>query len=176
MRSDHDVHLPFFQIFQRFFLLARRAETRQHIDPHRKILHPLHKGIVMLLCQNCGRHQIHNLLALLNRLKRRPERNLRLAISNVAADQAVHDAAAFHVFFCRLDRLQLILRLLKREHFLKFPLPDRIRSILVALAPLTRRIKFDEILCNIADRPAHLALRLIPFRAAQLIKLRRLGI
>lgn len=82
-----------------FFLLARRAETRQHIDPDREILHSLHKGIVMLLRQNCGRHQIHNLLPLLNRLKCRPERDLRLAISNVAADQAVHDAAAFHIFF-----------------------------------------------------------------------------
>ena len=176
VRSDHDVHLPFFQIFQRFFLLARRAETRQHIDPHWEILHPLHKGIVMLLRQNCGRHQIHNLLTLLNRLKCRPERYLRLAVSNVAADQAVHDAAAFHVFFGRLDRLQLILRLLKREHFLKFPLPDRIRSILVALAPLTRCIKLDEILCNITDRTAHLALRLIPFHSAQFIELRRPGI
>ena len=176
VRSDHDIHLPFFQIFQRFFLLARRAETRQHIDPDREILHSLHKGIVMLLRQNRGRHQIHDLFALLNRLKRRPERDLCLAISNVAADQAVHDAAAFHIFFCRLDRLQLILRLLKREHFLKLPLPDRIRSILVALAPLASRIKLDEILCNIADRPAHLALRFIPFRSAQFIELRRPGI
>ncbi len=92
VRSDHDVHLPFFSDpSSRFFLLARRAETRQHIDPHREILHPLHKGIVMLLRQNCGRHQIHNLLTLLNRLKGRPESDLGLAVAHIAADQSVHD-------------------------------------------------------------------------------------
>ena len=86
----------------------------------------------MLLCQNRCRHQIYHLFSVLDRLKCSPDRNFRLSVSNVSADQAVHDLFALHVRLCRLDRRKLIVRLLKRKQFLKFLLPDRILSELIA--------------------------------------------
>ena len=52
----------------------------------------------MLLGQNGGRHQIHHLFSVLQCLKSRPKRDLRLTIAYVTADQTVHDLPALHVF------------------------------------------------------------------------------
>ena len=130
--SDDNVHESFFQILQRFFLLGRCAETAQKINAHREILHALDKCIVMLLCQNGGRNEVDDLFALLHCLKRCTDRNLGLAVSDIAADQAVHNLFALHIRLCRLNRRKLIVRFLKRKQFLKFLLPDRILSERIA--------------------------------------------
>ena len=131
MSADNNIHLAFFQVFNGLFLLRRSPESAHQINTHRKILHPLDKGIVMLLGQDRGRHQVHHLLALLHRLKSRPDGDLCFSVSHVSADQPVHDLGAFHVFFGGFYSSQLILRLLKGEHFLKFPLPYRVRAVLI---------------------------------------------
>ena len=132
MCSNDNIHESFFQILQRFFLLGRCAETAQKINAHREILHALDKCIVMLLCQNGGRNEVDDLFALLYCLERCTDCNLGFAVSDIAADQAVHNLFALHVRLCRLDRRKLIVRLLKRKQFLKFLLPDRILSELIA--------------------------------------------
>ena len=130
--SDDNIHESFFQILQRFFLLCRRAEPAQKINAHRKVLHALNERIVMLLCQNGGRNEVDDLFALLYCLERCTDCNLGFAVSDIAADQAVHNLFALHVRLCRLNRRKLIVRLLKRKQFLKFLLPDRILSELIA--------------------------------------------
>ncbi len=69
VRPDHNIHIAFFQPFDRLFDLARCAEPGHHIHAHRKILHSLDKGIVMLLSQNRRRDEIHDLFFLLHGLK-----------------------------------------------------------------------------------------------------------
>ena len=98
MRSDHDINQSFFQIGNGLFLFRRCPETAHQIDAHRKILHSLHKCIVMLLRQNCRRHQIGHLLAVLYCLKGCTDRDLCLAVAHITADEAVHDLPALHVF------------------------------------------------------------------------------
>ena len=115
MCSNDNIHESFFQILQRFFLLCRRAEPAQKINAHRKVLHALNERIVMLLCQNGGRNEVDDLFALLYCLERCTDCNLGFAVSDIAADQAVHDLFALHVRLCRLDRRKLIVRLLKRK-------------------------------------------------------------
>ena len=105
MGSDHNIDQPLFQIFHCLFLLCRRLEPAQQIDPNRKIFHPLHKRIVMLLCQNRRRYKVDNLFSLLHRLKRRADRDLRLSVSDVSAYKPVHDLMAFHITLCIFDRL-----------------------------------------------------------------------
>ena len=67
-----------------------------------------------------------HLFSVLDRLKCSPNGNFRLSVSDVSADQAVHDLFALHVLLGIGDRLQLVIGLLKREHFFKFLLPDRL--------------------------------------------------
>ena len=173
--SDHDIHQSLFQIRQCLFLLSRRPEPAHQIHAHRKIFHPFNECVVMLLCQDRSRHQINHLLVFLHRLERRPDRHLRLAKAYVSADQAVHDLMALHIFFRGFDGGKLIVRLLEGEHFLKFSLPYRIRSILITFCRLTRRIQFHQILRDIFDRSAHPCLGLVPFLAAKAVQLRLLG-
>lgn len=45
----------------------------------------------MLLCQNGGRNEVDDLFALLYCLERCTDCNLGFAVSDIAADQAVHD-------------------------------------------------------------------------------------
>ena len=129
----------------------------------------------MLLCQDRSRYQINHLLVFLHRLERRPDRHLRLAKAYVSADQAIHDLMALHILFRGFDGGNLIVRLLEGEHFLKFSLPYRIRSILITFCRLARRIQFHQILRDIFDRSAHPCLGLVPFLAAKAVQLRLLG-
>ena len=103
MGADHNIHQPFAQSLQGLFLLGRGAETAHHLDPYRKILHPLDKGIVMLLGQNGCRHQVNHLLTVLNCLKGRTQSHLCLSVAHVSADQPIHDLRAFHIFLYRFN-------------------------------------------------------------------------
>ena len=176
MGADDDIHQSFFQILHGFLLLGRRAEAAQQIHPHRKFLHPLGKGVVVLLGQNGGGHQVNHLFPLLHRLECHPDGNLRLAVSHVSADQPVHDLSAFHVLFGRLDGRQLILRLLEGEHFFKFPLPDGIRPVFEALLMLPGRVQLHQLLRDIFHGAPDAGFRLFPVLSVQPVQLGRLGV
>ena len=87
----------------------------------------------MLLRQNCGGNQIYHLLALLHRLKRGTDCNLRLAIAHIPADKPVHNLFTLHISLCICNGKKLVLRLLIRKHFFKFPLPYGVGTILKTL-------------------------------------------
>ena len=150
MCTDHNIHHALFQVCDGLPLLCCRPETGQHVDSHREILHPLYKGIVMLLRKNRCRDKINHLFSLLYCLKRRTDGNFRLPVANIPTNQAVHDLRALHVLFRRINGKQLILRLLKGKHLFKFPLPDRILSARITVFLLTRRIKLHQILRHLA--------------------------
>ena len=171
MRPDQNIHQSFFQIFCCLLLLGRRPKPAEQIHAHRKFFHPLHKRVVMLLCQNRCRHQIYHLFSVLDRLKCSPNGNFRLSVSDVSADQAVHDLFALHVLLGIGDLLQLVIGLLKREHFFKFLLPDRIRFILISILLLPCRIQLHQIPGNLSDCPAHLILCFRPLVTSQLVQL-----
>ena len=172
MRADHNVNQSFFEVFQRFFLFCCRAETAEQIHTHRIIFHPLDEIIIMLLGKDGRRHQKYHLFALLCRLERRTDRHFRLAISDIAADQAIHDLIALHIVFHRFDRLQLIVRLIKRKRLFELFLPDRVLSIAESLFPLSRRIKLHQIFCNIFNCTAYSCLDTSPLLRPQFVQFR----
>ena len=73
----------------------------------------------MLLRENGRRHKIGYLLSVLHCLKRSTNRDLGLSVTDIAANQPIHNARALHIVFRRLDCKQLILRFLKGKHLLK---------------------------------------------------------
>ena len=73
----------------------------------------------VLLGQHRGRRQHRHLLAAQHRQQAGAQRDLGLAVADVAADQAVHRHAVLHVGEHRLDRLGLVGRLLERERLLE---------------------------------------------------------
>ena len=115
VRPDQDVHDSPLQVLHCLFDLGASAKATHQIYPNWKILHALHKIVVMLLRQNRSRDQIGHLFALLDRFKRCTDGNFRFAIAHVPANQAVHNFSTLHVTFRRLDRKLLILRFFKRK-------------------------------------------------------------
>ena len=73
------------------------------------------KHLEMLLGQNRGWREDRDLFAIHNRFERGANRNLGLAKTDIAANQAVHRLRALHVDLHVDDRSQLIRRFAKRE-------------------------------------------------------------
>ena len=69
----------------------------------------------MLLGENGGRREDRDLFAVHNRFKRGANRDLGLAKTDIAANQAVHRLRALHVNLRVDDRFQLIRRFPERE-------------------------------------------------------------
>ena len=169
MGTDHNIHQAFLGILDGLLLLGRSPESAHQIHPNRKVLHPLGKCIVMLLGQDRGGYQIDDLLILLYCLEGCPDGNLRLSISNVPADQAVHNLMAHHIPLDGLDGKQLVFRLFKGEHFLEFPLPDCILSIYVAFLLLSCSVQPDQIFRDLSYCPSDSGFGLRPFLRAQTV-------
>ena len=122
----------------------------------------------MLLRQNRCRYQVGDLLSILHGLECGTDGNLRLSIADIPADESVHDFVRLHVLLGVLNRLQLILCLLKWKQFLEFMLPFVVRRERVTLLILADRVQVDQFLRDLLDRRLHTPLCPGPFRSAQL--------
>ena len=176
MSTDHNVDQPLFQILQRIFDLGGGPEPAQKINAYRKILHALHKCLIMLLGEDRCRNQIGNLLAVLDSFEGSPEGNLRLAVADISADQAVHDLPALHIPLGVLDRRKLILRLLEREEFLELLLPLRIFAVDETVRIFAGSIEVDQLPGNIFDRAFDFGPGLLPILTVQPVKLGSLAL
>ena len=73
-------------------LLLGRAEAADVLDGERVVLQALGEGAEVLLGEDRRRRQHQHLLAVVGRLEGGAQRDLGLAVADVAADQAVHRA------------------------------------------------------------------------------------
>ena len=168
VRPDDNVAHALLQIPDCLRLLGLRAEAAEQPDIDRIILHPLCEGIVVLLRQNGCRHQVGDLFSILHGLECGTDGNLRLAVADIPADESVHDLVRLHVLLGVLNRLQLILCLLKWKQLLEFMLPFVVRRERVTLLILTDRVQVDQFLRDLLDRRLHTPLCPGPFRSAKL--------
>src|SRR5207253_5691507 len=106
---------------------------------------PLGERLVVLLGEDRRRHDDRDLLAVLDRLEGRPQRDLRLAVPDIADDEAVHRSTALHVALGVLDGLQLVGRFRIREGVLHLDLPWRVAAERESLCGLARRVETEEL-------------------------------
>ena len=132
--ADEDVDLARGQLLDDLVALGLRLEPGEHRDRHRELREPLGEGLEVLVGQQRRRHQDGDLLAVLHRLERRPDRDLGLPVADVAADDPVHRDRLHHVGLDLVDGAELVGRLLEREGVLELALPDGVRAEGVALA------------------------------------------
>ena len=168
MGADQDVDLALREARHRLTLLGRRAEARDVLDRDRVVLQPLGERPVVLLGEDRRRHQQHHLLAVLDGLERRPQRDLGLAVADVAADQAVHRPRRLHVGLDELDRVALVGRLGERERVLELALPVGVGRERVALAALALGVQVQQLAGQLLRRPPRPRLDRVPARAAEL--------
>jgi hypothetical protein len=129
VRTDDEVDGTGGQAVDSRLLLAGRDEARQQPHRHRVGREALLERGVVLGSQDGRRHENGDLLAALYRLEHAPQRDLGLAVANVAHDQAVHRLAGFHVELDLGRGPELVERFLVRERRLDFLLPGRVGRV-----------------------------------------------
>jgi hypothetical protein len=95
--SDHDIDRPRSERRERRGDVLLRAKARQLGDFHRPVREAVGERVEVLLREQRGGNEHRHLLAVVDRDERRAERDLGLAESHVAADQAVHRLALAEV-------------------------------------------------------------------------------
>ena len=107
-------------------LRLRRHEARQQPDLERERREPLAERRVVLGREDGRRDEHRDLLVVLGRLERGPQRDLGLAVADVADDEPVHRSLLLHVGLDLDGGAQLVDRLLVRERGLQLALPRRV--------------------------------------------------
>ncbi len=111
VRADQDVGLAVGEAADRLALLGRGAEAADVLDHERVVAQALGERAEVLLGEDRRRHEHHHLLAAARRLDRGAQRDLGLAVADVAADQPVHRPLGLHVDHHVVDRVALVGRL-----------------------------------------------------------------
>ena len=123
MGSNNNVHAAHRQAEKDITLLLWGSEAREHFDFYGVGSQSLPEGVEVLLCKNCGRHKEGNLFTIHNGFKCRAQGDLCFAITNVAADQAVHWTGFFHVVLDFVKHSHLIIGFYVGETGFQFLLP-----------------------------------------------------
>jgi len=168
--ADDDVHIPFFQPFQRGLLLLGGAEAREHLDRDRVILQPFVEGLIVLLGQDGGGHQHADLLAVQGRLDCAPQGHFGLAVADVAADQSVHGARMLHVGQHIVNGRELIGGFLPGKGGLEFAVHLIGRRKGKAFADLALGVNLQQFPGQLLDVLAGLPLGFLPADPAQLVQ------
>ena len=144
--------------------LGGLAQARDHLDLDRELGEALPEGAEVLLRQDRGRHQHHHLLAVGDGLLGGAQRDLGLAVADVAADQAVHGALGLHVRLHRVDRLELVGGLPIGEGALEHQLPLAVGRERVAPASAALRVEVEQLSRQLARGAAGPGLDSLPAR------------
>ena len=176
VRADQDVDLALREALDRLALLGGRAEPRHVLDHERLVAQALGERAVVLLGEDRRRHEHHHLLAVAGGLDRGAQRDLGLAVADVAADQAVHRPLGLHVGDHVLDRVALVGRLAVREAGLEVAqLLGELRER-VAAAALALGVEVEQLAGQLLRGAAGARLDLVPARAAELGERRRAAV
>ena len=120
-------------------------------------------------------HEDGHLHAVGDGLERRAQRDLGLAVADVADHQPVHRPPALQVGLDLRRRPQLVDRLLVREGGLHLLLPRAVGRDRPAVRPLARRVQLEQLLGQVGDRLADARLGALPLAAAEARQVRVLA-
>ena len=138
------------------------------LDRERVVLQALGERAVVLLGEDRRRHEHQHLLAGVGGLERGAQRDLGLAVADVAADQAVHRALGLHVDLDELDRLALVGGLLVGEGGLELAQPVGVRRVGEAGAAAALGVQVQQLAGELLRRAARARLHRLPALAAEL--------
>ncbi|OLE61149.1 MAG: hypothetical protein AUG10_02365 [Gemmatimonadetes bacterium 13_1_20CM_2_70_10] len=173
VRPDHDVHLALGETLRHGGGFLRRAEPRQHLDAHGIVGEALAERAAVLFGENRRRHQHGGLLARLDRLERRPDRDLRFAVPDVADEEPVHRPGALHVALHVHGGAALVGRVFIKERGFELRLPRRIGGEGVARGDLAARVQVQEVERHSPDRRLGFLPLALPGRGPEPVQPRR---
>ena len=174
MRSEQHVQLSVRECGQYLLLILCRDHAAQQSGLEREIVQTLAEVAVVLLGKDCRGCKERHLLAAHDGFEGRTEGDFRLSVSDVSADQAVHDMGTLHVVLYVLDAGQLVLGLVVLELGLEPELPVVVPVESETLAVLAPRIERDKLGGQVLRALACLGLLVLPARGSELVYMRRL--
>ena len=176
MRPDQDVDLALAEVGEHALDVGRLAEARDHLDADREVAVALAEGVPVLLGEDRRRDEHQHLLAADRDRERRPERDLGLAVADVAADEPVHRPRRLEVLLDRLDRARLVLGLAVRELGLE-PLDPLLVDVVGDPGPrLPLGVELEQLARHLAEVLAGAGLQVVPGLAAELRERRRVRV
>ena len=104
MRSDDDIDLALLDLLEDFLGFGVGLEAAEALDFERIPGEALPECPLVLLGEHRRRHEHGDLFAEFHGLERRTNRKLRLAETDVAADEPIHRAMPAHVLLDELER------------------------------------------------------------------------
>ena len=123
MRANDNINLARLDALDHIFLFFSRAKAREQFYLDGKGSEALAESLEVLIGENCCRRQNCNLLAFHDGLECGAHGNLCLAVTDIAAQQAIHWHGLFHVALDILNRRLLIRRQHVLEALFKLALP-----------------------------------------------------
>ena len=173
--ADHDVDGALGQALGggRDFLGRTEAAHLGHL--HRPLGEAVDQGLVVLLGQQRGGREEGHLLAAGDGDECRAQRDLGLAETDVAADQAVHRLRRDHVLHHGMDRGLLVGGFLEAKVVGEHLVVGRRIAEGMALARGAARVDVEQLGGRVAHLLGGLALGLVPLARAQLVQRRLVG-
>src|SRR6478735_2259950 len=173
--ADDAIDLARFEAGEHLAGLLGGEEAAEHLDADRVAGEAVGEGVAVLGGQQRGRGEHRDLLAVLDRLERRPDGRRGLAEADVAAHQAVHRVGPLHVDLDVVDRLALVGGLDEREGVLHLVLPGRVHGERMPGRVDPLLVEQDELLGDLPHGAADLVLGLGEVGAAEAVQRRRLA-
>ena len=172
MSADDDVHLARFDLSDGFLLLLGGAEAAEHVDLDGKGREALPKGVEVLEGEHGGRRQDRDLAIVVDHLEGGAHPDFRLAVSHIAAEQAVHRRGQLHVALDVNNRVHLIFGFAELESIFELALPFAVGGKRMSLGGLAHRIKFEQLLGHVLHGLFHTRLGPLPLLRAKPIQYR----
>ena len=140
-------------------------------DLDRETAEALGEGLEMLPREQRRRHDHRDLLAVHRRDEGCAERNLGLAETDIAADEAIHRASGLQVLDHGVDRGLLIVGFLVRKAGAEFVENPRRHGELRRCAQKPLRRHFEKLMRDLADAALHARLARLPAGAAEPVEI-----
>ena len=115
MRADDDVDAARAQTLDYRLDRFRRLKARQYFNPDRPLGKTVIEILSVLLRKQRGRHENRYLLAAVNRRERRAQSDLRLAETDIAANDTVHGLVGRKVLQDLVDGSGLVFGRVERK-------------------------------------------------------------
>ena len=158
----------------RWSLAPRKRPERP--DLHGVVGEPLLEGVPVLLDEDRRGGKHRDLLAVLDRLEGRPDRDLGLAVPDISADEAVHRPLPLHVPLDVLRGRALIRGVLVEERGLHLQLPPRVRRERVPDRRLAPGVQLQQLGRHLLDRVLGLPAERLPSLPTDAVYARGLGV
>ena len=170
MGADQDVDFAGFDSLQNFFDLFRRAEAADHFDGDGKGREALLESFVVLKRQDGGGREHGDLLVVADGLEGGAHGDFCLAVTDIAAEQAVHRELRLHVALHVGDGLRLVVGLVVFEGVFELLHPLGVGGEDMTLRSLALRVELEQFVGHVLHRLADAGLGFGPGGRAEMIQ------